>query len=151
MQLDTLPPFGVVLPDGRDRSMADLLRLAQRAEAAGAGSIWAWEGWGYDPFALLGRVADRTDCPLGTAIANGYARSPGALASAVASLDEATAGRFLLGVGASTPTVVEGFHGRSFDRPIRRLRELIEILELALSGERIDYDRGTPERTRLTT
>lgn len=140
MRLSELPPYGLVLPDGSDRTMEDLLTLAQRAEAAGAGSIWAWEGWGYDPFTLLGRVADRIDSPVGTAIANGYARSPAALAMGVASLDEVSDGRFVLGVGASTPQIVEGLHGNSFERPVRRLRELIEVLDLALSGERIGYD-----------
>ncbi|MHB9288881.1 LLM class flavin-dependent oxidoreductase [Halobacteriales archaeon Cl-PHB] len=131
---------GFVLPDGAGYAQADLLDLAETAVAAGIDSIWAWEGWGYSPFTLLGRVAERTDCPLGTAICNGYARSPATLAMQAATLDEATDGRFVLGIGTSTPEVVENLHGAAFDRPLRRLRETIEVVDRALAGEEIRYD-----------
>jgi alkanesulfonate monooxygenase SsuD/methylene tetrahydromethanopterin reductase-like flavin-dependent oxidoreductase (luciferase family) len=133
-----LPRTGLVVPS--DRSSDRLLELAADAADAGFDSVWAPGGWGYDPFTLLGRIAERTDCALGTCVANAFARSPAALAGSALALDEATDGRFVLGIGASTPAVVEGFHGERFDRPLRRIRETIEILDLALSGDRIDYD-----------
>ena len=135
-----LPRTGLVLPDRDDLSAADAIALAERAEAAGIESIWAWEGWGYNPFALLGRLAERIDCPLGTGIVNAYAYTPAALATATVTLHDATDGQFVLGVGASTPPIVEGLHGASFERPVRRLRECFEILDLAFAGERLDYD-----------
>lgn len=134
------PALGLVLPEYTDRSMDWLVDYAERADSAGVESIWVGESWGYNPFSLLGRVAERTDCPLGTSIANVFARSPAALAAGTLGLHDATDGRFFLGLGTSTPNVVEGFHGQNFDRPLRRLRETIEILDLALSGERIDYN-----------
>lgn len=135
-----LPRTGVVLPEYADRSADWLVDFAADAVAGGFDSVWVGEGWGYNPFALLSRVAERTDCWLGTAIANVYARTPAALAANALALDDACDGQFVLGLGASTPIVVEGFHGQSFEHPLRRLRETIEIVDLALSGERIEYD-----------
>ncbi|MFB6220911.1 MAG: LLM class flavin-dependent oxidoreductase [Halolamina sp.] len=134
------PETGIVLPDTADRTAADLLAFAERADRAGVDSVWAWEGWGYNPFALLGRAAERTDCWLGTAICNGFARSPATLAMGAATLADATDGRFVLGIGTSTPSVVEELHGKPFDQPLRRLRETFEILDRALAGKPVTYD-----------
>ncbi|WP_254525766.1 LLM class flavin-dependent oxidoreductase [Natrinema caseinilyticum] len=132
------PRTGFVLPS--DRPGTDLLNLAVNAVESGFDSVWTAGGWGYDPLVLLARVAERVDCALGTCVVNGFSRTPSALAAGSLALHEATDGRFVLGIGASTPAVVEGFHGQLFDRPLRRLRETIEILNLALSGDTIDYD-----------
>lgn len=134
------PRTGIVLPEYADRSGDWLVDYAEEAAASGFDSVWVGEGWGYNPFSLLARIAERTDCALGTCIANAFARSPAALAANALTIHEATDGRFLLGLGSSTPLVVEGYHGQSFERPLRRIRETIEILDLALSGDRIDYD-----------
>lgn len=136
----TYPRTGIVLPEYADHSGEWLVDFAVDASDSGFDSVWVGEGWGYDPFTLLGRVAEHTDCALGTCIANAFSRSPAALAAGALTLHEATDGQFLLGVGTSTPIVVENFQGESFERPLRRIHELIEILDLALSGERIDYD-----------
>lgn len=132
------PETGVILPGDRDTDWQ--VDYARRAADAGFESVWASESWGPNPFPTLGRIAEHVDCTLGTCIANAYARSPGALAASALSMHEATDGDFILGLGASTPAIVEGFHDEEFDRPLRRLRELMEILDLALAGERIDYD-----------
>lgn len=137
---DTFPRTGLALPEHADRSANWLVEFAVSAANAGFESIWAPEAWGYNPFTLLGQIAAKTDCALGTCIANAFARSPAALATGSLTLHDATDGQFILGIGASTPTVVEGFHGESFERPLRRIREIIEILDVALSGDRVDYD-----------
>lgn len=134
------PRTGIVLPEYADRSGDWLVEYAEDAAASGFESVWVGEGWGYGPFTLLARVAERTDCALGTCIANAFSRSPAALAANALALHDATDGRFLLGIGSSTPLVVERFHGQSFENPLRRIRETIEILDLALSGDSIDYD-----------
>lgn len=134
------PRTGIVLPEYADKSGEWLVEYAEDAVDSGFDSVWVGEGWGYSPFTLLGRIAERTDCALGTCIANAFSRSPSALAANALTLHEATDGRFLLGIGSSTPLVVERFHGQSFERPLRRIRETIEIVEMALSGDRIDYD-----------
>ncbi|WP_254538506.1 LLM class flavin-dependent oxidoreductase [Halomarina litorea] len=134
------PETGIVLPEYADKPDDWLVDFGERAVEAGVDSVWCGEGWGYNAFQLLARVGERTDCALGTCIANAFARSPAALAGDALALHDLTDGRFVLGIGTSTPAIVESFHGASFERPLRRIRETIEILDLALSGERIDYD-----------
>ena len=134
------PQTGFVLPAMGEFNVGQLVEFGVTAAAAGFESVWAEETWNYDPFGTLGQVSTRTEVPLGTCIANAYARSPGSLAMSVATLQEATGGRSILGLGASTPAVVEGFHGKAHGRPLRRLRELVEILDLALAGKQIDYE-----------
>lgn len=129
---------GVVLPELE--TVEATLSFADAAERAGAQSLWCSGAWGYGPTPLLGALAERTDCLLGTGIANVFARSPTALAMDALALDGATDGRFVLGVGTGTPAIADGFHGQPFDRPVRRVRETIEIVRLALAGEQIEYD-----------
>lgn len=130
---------GVVLPDTDQRSAAS---FAERAEALGYSSVWLGELWGENVFAHLGAVAERTDdVTLGTAIANVYSRTPAVLAMGAASLDRLSGGRFRLGVGASTPAVVEGLHGVTYDRPVRRTEETVELVARLLGdGDTVEYD-----------
>ena len=139
-EADSVPETGVVLPELDGFSVADTVAFAVAAERAGFESIWCSEGWGYAPFALLGRISEVTDCWLGTGIAHAFGRTPAAMATNALTLHEATGGRFVLGLGTSSPSVVKGFHGVDFDRPVRRVRETIEVVRLALAGEPIDYD-----------
>lgn len=134
------PRTGLVLPEYAAVSDDWLVDFGVRAADAGFDSVWCGEGWGYNAFQLLARVGERTDVDLGTCIANVFARSPTALAANALTLHDLTDGQFVLGLGTSTPQVVESFHGQTFERPLRRIRETIEIVELALSGDRIDYD-----------
>jgi alkanesulfonate monooxygenase SsuD/methylene tetrahydromethanopterin reductase-like flavin-dependent oxidoreductase (luciferase family) len=134
------PRTGLVLPEYADRSSEWLVRFAREAEASGFESLWLGEGWGYSPFPLLGQIAERTDCTLGTCIVNAYARQPTALAANALALHDATDGRFVVGIGSSTPAIVENFFDQPFERPLRHIRETIEIVDLALSGDRIEYD-----------
>lgn len=93
---------------------------------------------GYDPVAVLAAVAGRIDVPLGFAVANVYARSPTTLARGA--LDDATDGRFVLGIGSNTVGAAASLHGASVEAPLRRLRETREVVDLALSGEPIEYE-----------
>lgn len=137
---DAYPKTGIVLPDTQEMDTNDAICIAEHADASGVDSIWCWEGWGYDPFVLLGQLSTKTDCVLGTGIANVFSRSPAALAMAAATLHSATDGNFILGIGASTPQLVEDLHGQPFEQPVRRLREAIEIINLLLSGAEQSYD-----------
>jgi F420-dependent oxidoreductase-like protein len=111
------------------------------AERLGVDSVWVPEFWGYDAFTPLGALAVATDTiRLGTGIVQLGARTPAMLAMSALTLQELSAGRFLLGIGASGPQVVEGWHGVPFARPIRRTRETIDIVRLVTAGERLEYD-----------
>ncbi|WP_435073563.1 LLM class flavin-dependent oxidoreductase [Halorubrum sp. HHNYT27] len=136
----TYPRTGLVLPEYADVTDDWLVDFGVRATDVGFDSVWCGEGWGYNVFQLLARVGQRRETWLGTCIANVYARSPAALAANALTLHDLTDGKFVLGVGSSTPQIVEKFHGQQFERPLRRVRETIEIVNLALSGDRLNYD-----------
>lgn len=119
----------------------DGLDYVIEAERLGVDSVWVPEYWGYDALTPLGAVAAATDrIRIGTAIAQLGARTPAMLAMSAMALQRLSEGRFLLGIGASGPQVVEGWHGVPFARPVRRTRETIEILRLISAGERLEYD-----------
>ncbi len=122
--------IGALLPlvHGYDR-----VELARRLEDWGYKSVWVSELWGIDAFVTLGAIASQTDeIELGTAIANVFSRSPAVLAMAAATLDNRSNGRMTLGLGTSTPHAVENIHGMTFERPVRRAHETIEVIRRLL-------------------
>ncbi|MGQ3411670.1 LLM class flavin-dependent oxidoreductase [Natrinema sp. LN54] len=122
---------------------ADLADVAVRAEERGYDAVWVGELWGASGVVQATEMACRTDeIGIGTAILNVYSRSPAVLAMTAASLEDAADGRFTLGVGTSTATAVEGLHGMSFDRPVRRAHETIELIRkfTAGTGDPVDYE-----------
>ncbi|WP_049926324.1 LLM class flavin-dependent oxidoreductase [Halopiger goleimassiliensis] len=134
---------GLMTAAGSD---ADPATTAVRAENLGYDAVWVGELWGESSVVQLAEMATRTDdLALGSAILNVYSRSPAVLAMTAASLQRASSGRFTLGLGTSTPKAVEDLHGLSFDRPVRRAHETIELVraftgETTDSGEPVDYD-----------
>jgi probable F420-dependent oxidoreductase len=123
-----------------DRAQPEILELAAEADRLGYSTIWISEAWGRDAFVLLAQLARTTSrTRLGTGIVNVFSRSPGELAMAAATLDEASGGRAVLGLGVSGARVIEDWHGMPWDRPFVRLREVTEVVRLALQGERVDY------------
>ena len=128
-----------VTSDGGDWESA--AEFAVEAERLGAESIWSGESWGFDAITPLAFLSARTSrIGLGTGIVQLGSRTPANLAMTAMSMQSLSGGRFRLGVGTSGPQVVEGWHGVSFDKPIARTREMIEILRMATSGERLAYD-----------
>jgi len=77
---------------------------------------------------------------LATGIVNVFSRTPAALAQAIATLDEISGGRAVLGLGTSGSIVIQNWHGVPYDKPLQRTREYIDIVRLILSGERVNYD-----------
>lgn len=145
------PDTGFVIPEQVSLSGSELANLAESAVNEGFESVWCSEEWGYSAFGLLSRVSERVSCPLGTCVVSAFSRTPATLAANALTLDEATGGKFMLGVGTSTPEMVEGFHGVSFEQPLRRVRETFEIVELGLAGDRMNYEGAlfAPEGFRL--
>jgi F420-dependent oxidoreductase-like protein len=123
------------------------LRAAQLADELGYDSFWVPEAWGYDIFQLLAEMAIGTKrIKLGTAIVNVYSRSPGLIAMSAATIDEISEGRFILGIGTSAPRVVEGFHGRSFGKPLTQTRDVIRVVRTLLAGGKLS-DAGAENAT----
>lgn len=114
------------------------VRAAQLADELGYESFWIPEAWGYEIFTLLTELALSTRrIQLGTGIVNVFSRSPGLLAMSAASLDEISEGRFVLGLGTSGKRVIEGFHGREFQRPLTRTRDVIRVVRTLLAGGKL--------------
>lgn len=114
------------------------------AEAAGADMIWMAEAYGRDAVSLLGFAAACTRrVRLGTGVLNVFSRTPALLAQSAAALDDVSGGRFELGLGASGPQVVEGWHGVPFDRPLQRTREVVLACRQVWRRDRLRQDGPT--------
>jgi F420-dependent oxidoreductase-like protein len=125
---------------GRARDFEEQVRFACEAERLGVDSAWSAEAWGMDAVAPLAFLAARTQrLRLGTGILQISARTPSMTAMTALTLAALSGDRFLLGLGASGPQVVEGLQGVRFDKPIARLRETIEIVRMAFRGEKLEY------------
>jgi probable F420-dependent oxidoreductase len=124
--------------------LPECVELARVAEDLGYADVWTSEVNGADGFTLLGAIAARTrSVRLGLAIAPVYTRPPALLAMTAASLQALSQGRFCLGLGSSTEPIVERWMGLSLDRPLQRVRETVEVIRLALTGERVDIEGET--------
>ncbi|MDZ7728643.1 MAG: LLM class flavin-dependent oxidoreductase [Dehalococcoidia bacterium] len=118
-----------------------LIEKIQIAEEVGVEAVFTAETWGRDQFSLLTQIALQTDrIKLGTGIAPVFGRSPAVLAMTAATLDEISGGRMILGLGTSGDRVIEHWHGEKFEKPLQRLREYTEIINLIMTGERVVYD-----------
>jgi F420-dependent oxidoreductase-like protein len=112
----------------------------QRMEAAGLDIVWVAEAYGFDAPSILGYLAAKTDnLALGSAILNVYSRTPALIAQVAAGLDTVCDGRFELGLGASGPQVIEGWHGMPYSKPLTRTAETIELVRRMLRREVIEY------------
>ncbi len=111
-------------------------RIAE-AERLGFDSVWCSEAYGSDALTPLAWWGSRTErVRLGTAIVQMSARQPAATAMAAMTLDHLSGGRFILGLGASGPQVVEGWYGMPFEKPLERTREYVGILRDIWARER---------------
>lgn len=128
--------IGVVNDDFE--SMAAYVR---EAEKLGVEAVWSAESWGHDAVTPLAYLAAKTDrILLGSGIMQIAGRTPAMTAMTALTLATMSHDRFLMGFGASGPQVVEGWHGQQFGSTVQRLREYIEIVRLAVSGARVEYD-----------
>jgi F420-dependent oxidoreductase-like protein len=114
--------------------------LAQAAERCGYESVWVGEFHGTDPFPLLAWVGSQTSrIGLGCGVAQIAGRTAVTMTAGAVTLDCLSGGRFRLGLGVSGPRVVEGWHGRPYERPLSYLRDYVAVVRMALSGEPIRY------------
>ncbi|GAB2857334.1 LLM class F420-dependent oxidoreductase [Nocardioides pacificus] len=109
-------------------------------EAVGLDIVLLPEAYSFDSVSQLGYVAAKTTTlQLATSILNIYSRTPTLLAMTAAGLDYVSGGRFVLGIGASGPQVVEGFHGLKYDAPLGRTREVVEICRQVWRREKLEH------------
>jgi probable F420-dependent oxidoreductase len=128
----TIPFDGVPLPDHREwfSKLVDL----------GYTDVWSAEVDGVDGFTPLTLAAAwEPRLNLGVAIIPAFTRGPALLAQTIAGLAEAAPGRFTFGLGASSQVIVERWNGIAFEAPFQRVKDTLEFLRLALSGEKVDF------------
>jgi F420-dependent oxidoreductase-like protein len=114
--------------------------FVSEADKMGLDICWVAEAWGSDAPSALGFYAACTErMLLGSGIIQLATRTPVAIAQAAITLSNLSQGRFLLGLGASGPQVIEGLHGLSFDHPLTRMRETVDIIRQAIAGARITH------------
>ena len=136
----TFPLEGVPLLEHRE--------VLQEAERLGYTDAWTAEVDGTDAFVPLALAASWTsELRLGCAIANVFTRGPALLAMEAAAVAEAAPGRFCLGIGTSSPAIVERWNGVPLRRPLGRMRETLEFLRQAFAGEKVSVE-GESLKTR---
>jgi probable F420-dependent oxidoreductase len=130
--------WGLTLPLA-GRTLADHEDLIRRAEAAGYTDIWSGETNGPDGFTPLVLAAAWTqEIRLGTGVVGVFQRGPALLAQQAAALADASGGRFVLGIGASSDRIVEGWNDIPFERPLSKVEQTVDFLRPALAGERTE-------------
>lgn len=140
----TVPLTGVPLPQHAEiiRALPDL----------GFTDVWSAETNGVDAFTPLALAAAwEPTLRLGTAIVPAFTRGPALIAMSAAGLAAAAPGRFVLGLGASSPVIVGGWNGIEFAKPYERTRDVLRATRAALAGERVDgeFDTFTIKRFKL--
>ncbi|QIG41897.1 LLM class F420-dependent oxidoreductase [Nocardioides anomalus] len=122
--------------DGNPRETADQV---VELEKAGLDMVWVAEAYGFDSPTLMGYLAAKTErLQIAAGILNVFSRTPGAILQTAAGLDNVSAGRAVLGLGASGPQVIEGFHGMPYEKPLGRTREIIRLVRSGLQREPLE-------------
>ena len=113
-------------------------------EKAGLDIVWVAEAYSFDAISQVGYLAAKTErIEIGTGIVNVYSRTPALMAMTAAGCDYVSDGRFILGLGASGPQVVEGFHGVPYEKPAKRIQEYIEACRMVWKREPLVYNGDT--------
>ncbi|WP_027947003.1 LLM class F420-dependent oxidoreductase [Amycolatopsis taiwanensis] len=140
----TIPLSGLPLTAHRE--------LVERLPDLGYTDAWTSETAGADGFSPLLLAAQwAPGLRLGTAIVPVYTRGPGLLAMSAATLADVAPGRFVLGIGASSPVIVSNWNAAEFARPFARTRDTLRFLRSALAGEKVtaEYETFSVEKFRL--
>lgn len=132
--------FDIELNSAAHYPVAEIVELSPVIEAAGFGAFWEGESNSTDPLILLSGIAVRSrTLKLGTAIYHIFGRSAVTLGIQAATLQDMSGGRLLLGLGVANKTIA-AWHGGTFDRPLRRIREYTDIVRKTAAGERVEYE-----------
>jgi len=121
-----------------------VLEVVRTADRLGYDSLWVAEAWSFDAFMVLTSLVPETEqIKLATGIVNVYSRTPSLIAQAAATLDALSGGRAILGLGASGPQVIKGWHGLDYDQPLQRTREVIDVCRKVWTRQPLTYDGVT--------
>ena len=121
-------------------SIEEVIECSKKLNEIKPEVMWIPETWGMENFSMLGLASrENTFSKIGSSIINIYSRSPSLIAMGASTIDTISNGRLILGLGTSSVPIVEDFHGNSFESPVQRMKEYVEIIRLALSGNKINY------------
>ena len=128
----------LTLPD--PRGVAPTIEMAKWAEGEGYDDLWFADSSGVDALTTAAAVALNTSrCRIGTAIIPVFSRTPAVLASTAHVLHQLSGGRFILGLGSSSQTMMENWHGQTFEKPLTRVKETVQLVRSMLEGEKSDF------------
>ena len=121
-------------------SIEEVIECSKKLNEIKPEVMWIPETWGMENFSMLGLASrENTFSKIGSSIINIYSRSPSLIAMGASTIDTISNSRLILGLGTSSVPIVEDFHGNSFESPVQRMKEYVEIIRLALSGNKINY------------
>ena len=121
-------------------TVKQIIQFSKKLDSVRPDVIWIPETWGMENFSMLSSVSlENNFSNIGSSIINIYSRSPTQIAMGTATVDTISNQRLILGLGTSSKPIVEQFHGKKFVDPIQRMREYVEIIRLALTGNKINY------------
>lgn len=120
------------------------LEQAKWAEDVGYDDLWFADTSGIDALTTAAAVAMVTErCRIGTAIIPVFTRTPAVLASTTHILNKISGGRFVLGLGSSSQTMMENWNGQTFEKPLTRVKETAQLVRSMMTGEKSDFDGVT--------
>ena len=122
-------------------SVNEILECSKILSRYNPDSIWIPETWGMEGTSMLATVSQIIKKPkIGSSIINIYSRTPSLIAMSAVTLDTLSNGRLMLGLGTSSESIVQDWHGLSFTQPLQRMREYVDIIRLILSGNKVNYN-----------
>jgi probable F420-dependent oxidoreductase len=145
------PRHGITVPLGNG-PLHEQREWYEEISRLGYTDLWSGEAAAHDGFTPLALAAAWTpNLRLGIAIAPAFTRGPALLAQTAASMSQAAPGKFALGIGASSPAIVQSWNGIPFERPFERTRDMLRFLRRALTGEKVTerYDTFAVDGFRL--
>jgi alkanesulfonate monooxygenase SsuD/methylene tetrahydromethanopterin reductase-like flavin-dependent oxidoreductase (luciferase family) len=121
-------------------TIEEVLDCSQKLNDVKPEAMWIPETWGMENFSMLSLASKQNKfSKIGSSIINIYSRSPSLIAMGAATIDTISNGRLILGLGTSSVPIIQDFHGQTFESPIQRMKEYVEIIRVALSGKKINY------------
>ena len=117
-----------------------ILECSKKLNILKPDTVWIPETWGMENFSMLSLACmENKFSKIGSSIINIYSRSPSLIAMGAATVDTISNKRLVLGLGTSTKPLIEDFHGDKFEKPVKRMKENVEIIRLMLTGKTINY------------
>ena len=121
-------------------TVEQVLSCSKKLNGLKPDTVWIPETWGMENFSMLSLACmENKFSKIGSSIINIYSRSPSLIAMGAATVDTISNKRLVLGLGTSTKPLIEDFHGDKFEKPVKRMKEYVEIIRLILTGKTINY------------